>query len=195
MCYIGFMEFVALDFETANQYNDSAISLGLVRMDEEGKELDSWYSLICPPIPYFDPWCTSVHHLDSKEVLKAPRLNELWADIESFIGTSPLVAHNAAFDIGVLKGSTKAVGIELPNYEYYCTFQIARKLIPGLKTYSLSPLMQELFDYSYRAHLASDDALACAKLFAALCKNHLDERDMLEDFMRRRGCRYPKVIF
>jgi len=189
------MEFVALDFETANQYSDSAISLGLTRMDEEGKVLDSWYSLICPPIPYFDPLCTCVHHLDREEVLKSPRLNELWVEIESFIGDSPLVAHNAAFDIGVLKGSTKASGIELPNYEYYCTLQIARKLIPGLKTYSLSPLMQELFDYSYQAHLASDDSLACAKLFASLCKNHLNEKDELEDFMRTRGCRSSKAIF
>ena len=42
------MEFIAIDFETANRYNHSAVSVGLARMDHKGNVLDSYYTLIRP---------------------------------------------------------------------------------------------------------------------------------------------------
>ena len=44
------MQFVAIDFETANNSADSACSIGLVKMDEEGAVIDSFYSLVRPPV-------------------------------------------------------------------------------------------------------------------------------------------------
>jgi DNA polymerase-3 subunit epsilon len=42
------LDYITIDFETANQYGNSAISVGLVRY-VDGKEVDSIYELICPP--------------------------------------------------------------------------------------------------------------------------------------------------
>ena len=50
------MTYYAIDFETANDYPNSACSLGVVRF-VDGIEQDSIYSLIKPPKMYFKPMC------------------------------------------------------------------------------------------------------------------------------------------
>lgn len=46
------LDYITIDFETANQYGNSAISVGLVRYID-GKEADCMYEMICPPNDYF----------------------------------------------------------------------------------------------------------------------------------------------
>ena len=46
------MNFVTIDFETANNMPQSACSIGLAKFDEEGKVVDTFYSLIKPPKNY-----------------------------------------------------------------------------------------------------------------------------------------------
>lgn len=188
------MEYIALDFETANSYPDSACSLGMSLMDEEGRERDRFYSLIKPPVLYFDPACMRVHGLSADEIRKAPSFAELWSDISSFIGGRPVVAHNAAFDMKVLRESTLANGIYIPTYEYYCSYQISRKLLKGYPSHSLSYIVPEVLGLEYQAHLASDDAYACGRLFAFMCHGHLNEKDELEAFMQMNRLSYPKIL-
>ena len=99
------MDYCAIDFETASKWPESACSIGLVRMDGDGKVLDRFYSLICPKEPSFDPFCTAVHHLEPADILSAPTIAEIADDIKAFIGSTPLVAHNAQFDIKVMNAS------------------------------------------------------------------------------------------
>ncbi len=188
------MEYVAIDFETANRYADSACALGLCLFDEDGRKVDSWYSLICPRIPYFDPVCTNVHHLDPGDVLSAPKLPELWKDIVDFIDDRPLVAHNARFDMNVLKTSGNCSGLEVPPYEYYCTLSLSRRLVPGYSCYKLTYLVQELLQMDYRAHLASDDAYVCGKLFYRLCGKHLLDKEELDEYLIEKRLDYPRRL-
>ena len=48
------LNYIAIDFETANYFKNSACSVGLVRFID-GKETDSCYSLIHPAKMYFIP--------------------------------------------------------------------------------------------------------------------------------------------
>ena len=178
------MQYVAIDFETASRAQDSACSIGLVRMDEEGEKLDSYYSLICPPDLVFDDDCTNVHHLDPLVVSKAPKFNELWPDVSSFIGQTPLVAHNAIFDMGVLKATLNRYGIEPIHNDYYCTLSLARKLWRGKPSYKLTYLANE-FGWEYDAHNALADAEVCGRLFSKLCGINLFEEDVMRRFFKR----------
>ncbi len=189
------MEFVAIDFETANQGRDSAIAIGMTLMNEDGEKKDEYYSLIRPPRPYFDPHCTAEPRLDSRTVVRAPTLKELRPEIEAFIGGRPLVAHNAAFDMAVLRGSAAANGIELPNYEYYCTLCLSKRILPGMPSYKLSVLADEILHLDYHAHLASDDAYVCGKLFARLFSGHMYDSEQFEYFLSRQRINYPKLLF
>lgn len=191
------MEYVAIDFETASGSPDSACAIGLVRKDAEGITLDSYYSLIRPPRLAFDPHCTAVHHLDPADIMKAPTIADIWDEISSFIGSSPLVAHNAPFDINVLRSSAAAWGIEAPHNDYFCTLSLSRKLWKGRRSYSLTALAESL-GWEYDAHNALADSDTCGRLFARLCGSNLFDDEEAKRFFRRvykekSGC-YPKRI-
>ena len=62
--------FVALDFETANQYRSSVCSIGLVFV-ENNKIVDTYYQLIKPAPNYYSPFCTQVHGLSQRDTEKA----------------------------------------------------------------------------------------------------------------------------
>ena len=178
------MQYIAIDFETASRRQDSACSIGLVRMDEEGEVVDSYYSLICPPDLIFDPNCTNIHHLDPIEVSKAPKFCDLWQDINGFIGKTPLVAHNAPFDIGVLRATLARYNIECVHNDYYCTLSLSRKLWRGKPSYKLSSLADEL-GWVYNQHNALSDAETCGMLFLRLCGINLYQEDVMSRFFKR----------
>jgi len=157
------MNFVTIDFETANYSQNSACSVGLVKFIN-GKQADTYYSLIRPPKLYIRPDFTDIHGLTVDDVRGAPRFNELWdSAILPFAGDFPLAAHNASFDMGVLKAVLKHYNLPVPNLPYFCTLSLARRAWPGLKSHALTALAKN-FDITYTAHNALDDALTCGKL-------------------------------
>ena len=178
------MEYTAIDFETASILRDSACSIGLVRFNEDGESTDSYYSLIRPPVLRFDPVCTAVHHLDPYEIAKAPTFRDIWNEIDDFIGSRPLVAHNAQFDMGVLSHTLHSWGLECPQYYYYCTLSLSRKLWKGKPSYRLTSLASEL-GWEYDAHNALADALICGRLFSRLCGEVLFSDEMTRSFFSR----------
>lgn len=175
------MEYVALDFETANTESSSACAIGLCRFNGEGEEIDSYYSLIRPRNLYFDPRCTMVHNIDPYDIANARPLDELWDDITSFIKDSPLVAHNAPFDIKVLKDSAASYNLGGIDNDYYCTLSLSRKVLM-LDSYRLSSIASH-FSWCYRAHMALDDAHVCGLLFSKLCGDALSSREDFCAFM------------
>lgn len=178
------MEYTAIDFETASVLRDSACSIGLVRFNEDGEDIDSFYSLIRPPVLRFDSVCTAVHHLDPEDIALAPTFLDIWGDVSSFIGRTPLVAHNAQFDMGVLSHTLHSWGLGCPEWNYYCTLSLSRKLWRGRDSYRLTALADEL-GWKYDAHNALADALVCGRLFSRLCGDVLFSDEMTRNFFSR----------
>jgi DNA polymerase-3 subunit epsilon len=157
------MNFVSIDFETAKKSRESACSVGLVKY-MDGKETDSFYSLIRPPKLYIRPDFTKIHGLTVDDVKDAPGFADIWdSGIKPFIGGLPLAAHNAAFDMSVLWAVLEWYELEIPELPYFCTCSLARHTWPGLESYSL-PSLAEHFGIVYNAHNALDDAKTCGKL-------------------------------
>jgi len=156
------MNFVAIDFETAKYSQESACSVGLVRFID-GKAADTFYSLIRPPSLYIRPDFTEIHGLTVDDVRDAPRFNEIWDNINQFIGSFPLAAHNASFDMGVLKAVLNWYELEIPELSYFCTCRLSRHTWPHLKSHALTKLAGH-FNIVYDAHNALDDAMTCGKL-------------------------------
>ena len=180
------MNYVALDFETANEYPGGACSVALARFDEEGTLLDTYYTLIRPKQPYFDPSMSAVHQLDSAQCLAAGEFDTIWGDLVRFIERDIVVAHNAAFDIGVLKAALEAYDLQCDGLSYLCTLVISRKVWPKLLSHKLSYIVDSL-ELEYRAHHALDDAIMCGKIFAKLCHGHLYDLLTLRKFLITRG--------
>jgi DNA polymerase-3 subunit epsilon len=157
------LNFVAIDFETAKYSRESACSVGLVKYID-GKESDTYYSLIRPPELYIRPDFTEIHGLTVDDIKDAPVFADIWdSGIKPFISGLPLAAHNAAFDMGVLNAVLEWYELEIPKLQYFCTCSLARHTWSGLKSYSLTSLAEN-FGIVYNAHNALDDARTCGKL-------------------------------
>ncbi|MCL2591019.1 MAG: 3'-5' exonuclease [Betaproteobacteria bacterium] len=163
------MNFVAIDFETAKYSRESACSMGLVKF-QNGKAVDTFYSLIRPPSLYIRPDFTEIHGLTVDDVRDAPKFADIWeSDVRSFIGGFPLAAHNASFDMGVLLAVLDWYELDIPNLPYFCTCNLSRRTWPELKSHALTALAKK-FNIHYNAHNALDDAMTCGKLVTMSAK-------------------------
>ena len=167
------LDYIAIDFETANYYKNSACSVGLVRLID-GKETDSVYSLIHPAKMYFIPeWTETIHHISYDDVRDKPYFPEVWDTIVMpFINKTPdipLVAHNESmFDMPVIKNCCEYFGMEVPKLEYFDSLIVAKKTWPDLESHRLTAL-GEYFKIEYLAHDALEDSRTCGQIikFAA----------------------------
>ena len=157
------MDFVSIDFETAKYSRESACSVGLVKY-QNGKVIDTFYSLIRPPVLYIRPDFTDIHGLTVDDVKDAPAFAGLWdSAVKPFIGSFPLAAHNALFDMGVISAVLEWYELEVPELSYFSTRTLAIRTWPEMESYALTALAEK-FGIVYNAHNALDDAVTCGKL-------------------------------
>lgn len=156
------MNVVAIDFETANRSRSSACSMAAVTV-ENGKIVRSAYALIRPPVLAFDYWNTRIHGITAEAVRDKPTFAELWQRIKPHLENKVVLAHNAAFDIGVLRSVLQEYQLEKPSFRYACTVDIAKRVWSGLENYKLSTLAQR-FAIQFDHHHALHDARACATI-------------------------------
>jgi DNA polymerase III subunit epsilon len=110
----------AIDFETANADPASACALGLVVVQQlQIVKRRSW--LVRPSQGCFDPNNVMLHGITADQVAEVPTFAELWDEIHSEIQGMSLVAHNAGFDIGVLRHTLDSYKIPYPQLHYYCS--------------------------------------------------------------------------
>ncbi|MDE5627348.1 MAG: 3'-5' exoribonuclease, partial [Candidatus Amulumruptor sp.] len=95
---------------------------------------------------------------------------EVWADLERFIGTLPLVAHNKQFDERCIRACFRHYDMFYPEYPFYCTLVKARTSIPRQLCSSFSlPVLAGFLGIPFdNHHNALADAEACAKIAMAL---------------------------
>ena len=159
--------FVAIDFETADRYRDSACALAMVRV-ESGKIVHTEHRLIKPPRKYFE--FTYIHGITWDMVASEPDFQELWPSLKNVLnGADFIAAHNASFDRSVLNACCKKSDIEPPSIPFECTVSLARKEW-GLHPTKLPDVCRYL-DIPLNHHEALSDAMACAKIVIAASDN------------------------
>ena len=179
------MNFVAIDFETAKYSMESACSVGLVKFKGE-KVTDTFYSLIRPPVLYIRPDFTDIHGLTVEDLKDAPAFRDLWeSEILPFIGGLPLAAHNAEFDMGVLRAVLEYYDLNTPEMSYFCTCSLARLTWPGLKSHALTALAKN-FSIEYEAHNALADAETCGRM-VLLAAEELGGKKSLKGLLEAAG--------
>ncbi len=157
------MNFIALDFETANPKRFSACSLALTVI-RNNQIVDEMYSLIKPPTD-FSPNNIRIHGITPKDVAKAPTFAQLWPHISSFFDPNKLiVAHNAPFDCSVLRKTLEYYTLSMPNFFVLDTLKTSRNLLSGLPNYKLNTVCDFLQIPLVHHHNALDDSRACAEI-------------------------------
>jgi DNA polymerase-3 subunit epsilon len=176
------LSFVAIDFETANSSRASACSLGMTKVID-GAITDSKYELFIPPRGYesFDPRNIAIHGITEKDVSNKPEFGALWPEFLKFIGNLPIVAHNASFDISVLRAALSASNLEWPDLNYACTYVFSKNLfdLPRHRLPDVAHAAGVKWDGT-KHHDALFDSRICAEIVLSLAKDkNITELDEL----------------
>ena len=189
------LDFTAIDFETANSSNASACAVGLVRV-RDGRIVDSTGWLIRPPAGHdvFFELNVRIHGIQPEHVADAATWSQQLADIVAFAGDDVLVAHNAGFDMAVLKRACDATGDECPPYRYACSLQLARRTY-DLPSYRLPIVAAEAGFAEFRHHDATADAAASAAIMIDAARRwNAPDIDALADASRIRICEIDTAV-
>lgn len=160
------MNFLALDFETANHYPDSACALGLARVEND-QIVDRASFLIQPPYKYFV--FSYIHGITWEDVEGEPTFDRHWKSIKPFFEDIDFaVAHNASFDRNVLRACCARHKITFPDVDFRCTMKLFRRVF---KLYPTNlPAVCKNFNISLQHHDALSDTLACAQIMIEILK-------------------------
>ena len=166
------MDFTAIDFETANSSSASACSVGLVKV-RDGRVVDRVGWLIRPPSGHdvFSPRNTRIHGIVESDVAGARSWTEQFDDLVSYADGDVMVAHNAGFDMGVIRGACRATGATVPRLRYLCSLVVARAT-HRLPSYRLTSAASAAGYGSFAHHDALADAEACAAIVVHSARQH-----------------------
>lgn len=171
--------YIAFDVETPNSKNRRISAIGITVIENE-TIVDEFYSLVNPET-YFDYFNVRLTGIDENMVSNAPAFPEIWPRIEPFLGSGILTAHNAAFDMGVLRTCLHDYGIPWKRSSpYLCTVQIGRRLLPGM-----SHKLDALCDYygiALNHHHAGSDSRACAEILLRYIQSGADMKRFIKAY-------------
>ena len=171
--------FICFDVETPNSRNDRISAIG-ISVVEDGKITEEFFSYVNPEEP-FDRFNTELTGISAETVASAPTFGALWPRLRPLLSGGVLVAHNAPFDMGVLKKCLSDYGISWKKrVPYLCTVRIGRKVLP-----EISHRLNEMCRY-YRIeldhHQADSDSRACAEILIRYLASGVNVLDFEKDW-------------
>jgi DNA polymerase-3 subunit epsilon len=169
-------DFIAIDFETANPKRWSACQIGITKV-VDGHIINTMSYMINPNTE-FDNVNIKIHGIRKDDVSDAPDFKTLWNDtLKSIFDEATIIAsHHADFDISVLHSCLTRYQIDIPHYDYICTYEISKALL-NLESYSLQNQINYFGlcdDACY--HNAGADSYCCTLLllhFSSFFKDNL----------------------
>ncbi|KQZ07672.1 DNA polymerase III subunit epsilon [Agromyces sp. Root1464] len=179
------VDFTAIDFETANSSGASACSVGLVKV-RDGQVVEREHRYIRPPFPHneFSEWNVRIHGITPDMVANADDWRVHLPRLREFAGDDMLVAHNAGFDMGVIAKTSTALGLDVPDFRYLCSLQVARRTY-HLDSYRLPVAAMAAGFEGFSHHDALADAEACAAIVVhAAARHEVDDLDRLAHITR-----------
>lgn len=148
---------------------DRVVEIGCVELFNRVETGRTFHSYFNPGRP-MPSEAEEVHGLSDRFLSDKPNFHERCEELLEFIGDSPLVAHNAAFDFGFINHELGSCGRpSVCTSRMVCTLTLARQKFPGAK-HSLDALCTRFgVDRSQRVkHGALLDAQLLAQVYVEL---------------------------
>ncbi|WP_210486225.1 3'-5' exonuclease [Rufibacter aurantiacus] len=157
------MNFITLDFETATAERDSPCEIGLTFVrNGQIEKTEAW--LIKPKsYPYFNGWNIAIHGIKPQDVKNSPTFDQVWQELQPVLQNQLVIAHNASFDMSVLRATLNTYGLPFPELNYACSVQFSKQVWQGLPQYDLKSLCNR-HGIQFKHHRAAADSYACAEL-------------------------------
>jgi DNA polymerase III epsilon subunit-like protein len=179
------MQYIAFDFETSGlpkgrkpltpetlkQYDTCrAVSLSAARFSSRGRLIDTFDAMVYPDGFEISPGSIAIHGItEDMAKSKGRSFIQVFTDFMTFIGprTTTLVAHNAKFDVSVLRSEMMRHQIDLSlidDLNFRCTLELYRERF--LAPIKLTVLYEQLFGEEFQdAHNSLADAIACGRVY------------------------------
>jgi DNA polymerase-3 subunit epsilon len=157
------LNFTAIDLETATSQRSSICEIGIAVVENTQIVFTkSWY--VQPPYNEYNNFNIQIHGITPKDTEDSPTFPEVWREVEPYFKDKTIIAHNASFDIYALLDAFKIYKMDIPNFEYFCSYRLAKKVVIS-SSYSLPIICNTLGIDFGRHHRAAGDAIGCARVF------------------------------
>jgi len=179
------MQYIAFDFETSGlpkgrkpvtqetlgQYDTCrAVSLSAARFSSRGRLVDTFDAMILPTDFTISPGSIAIHGITEDMARSKGRpFLQVFTDFMTFVGprTKTIVAHNAKFDVSVLRSEMLRHDIDLSlidDLNFRCTLELYRERF--LKPIRLGVLYEDIFGEQFEnAHNSLADCIACGRVY------------------------------
>lgn len=157
------LKFAVVDVEATGHPGDMnrVMELGIVLMDDD-QVVDTFHALIDPGIS-ITPFVRNLTGITDEMVSGKPQFGAIAEHIAELLDGRIFVAHNVQFDYKLMRMELKrsCIAFDPPRL---CTVKLARKVFPGLPSYSLHNLTESLELPDFHHHRALDDTMAAAEI-------------------------------
>lgn len=154
-----------IDFETTGispAMGDRATEVAIV-LTEGGRVVDRYQSLMNAGV-YIPGFITQLTGITNAMVQAAPPAAQVMAEAARFVGNTPMVAHNAAFDQRYWAAELGRVGLAA-SQPFACTVLLSRRLHPDAPSHKLGALIDRFqLPRTGAAHRALADAEMATEL-------------------------------
>lgn len=175
-------EYAIVDIETTGgNATHSRITEIAIIIHNGTKVIERWETLVNPqkdiPAPIF-----ALTGINNEMVRDAPIFDDISEKVLEMLTNRIFVAHNVNFDYSFVHHQLKESGFQWSATKL-CTVRAARKIKPGLQSYSLGKLCASLGIKLKNQHRAGGDAAATAILFSKLLQ--WDTTDVIAKMVKK----------
>ena len=163
-------EYAVVDIETTGGNAGTSRITEIAVIIHNGTEvIDRWETLVNPQ-QYIPLYITALTGISNEMVSDAPLFEEIAEQLFNMLSNRIFVADNVNFDYSFVRHQLEETGFKW-NATKLCTVRAARKINPGLPSYSLGNLCRSLNILLENRHRAGGDADATAVLLSMLIQN------------------------
>ena len=193
------MRYIVLDTETTGLDPDDGhkiIEIGCIEIINR-KVTDNTFHKYINPLREIDIEASKVHGLTASNLSDKPLFNDIYDEFVSYISSSPLIIHNAPFDMGFLKKEFSCLERKnsFINNEIIDSLKLARKISPGKKN-SLDALCDRYSvdnsDRNFHGALLDARLLAHVYLKLTIGQNNFSDLSVEQSIQDSDGDTLPK---
>lgn len=167
--------FVVFDLETTglNSHENEIIEIGAIKL--KGTRIIDKFSEFVKPKNKIPEKIQKLTTISDDMVADSLGIEKVLPKFIEFSKNATLVAHNAKFDMSFIRRDCKKIlNIDF-DPSVIDTLQMARDVMPNLKSFGLGPLTKKLGVALESHHRAVDDSQATARMFVIFLNKYFDK--------------------
>ncbi len=147
---------------------DRVVSVGAIPGHGANVNQDQALDVLVNPERRIPPRSTAIHHITDEMVKDADTFEQLFPKLNAMLTDHVVVGHNIGFDLAILRGECKRVGLDWSRPVALDVVRLAAALDPRERDLSLEGMARRWGVAVAGRHTALGDALMAAEMWARM---------------------------